>query len=101
MLDGDMLTGLKSRENFWIHVDGEILIGHYLLIPCSYHLIYPQFEAVSHDGVNHVCQIGPWKLFYFSGLFWESLSHLWEILRMVKHRLRAQSFKMRHLDSLH
>ena len=96
-----MRTGLERCVNLWVHVDGEVLGLHDLLIPRCYRFINPNLKSVPNDGIDAIRDVSSWQFLHFSGLCWKRSCYYWEIPCVIKHRICAQSFEMWNLNRLH
>ena len=63
-----MLAGLERREDAWVHVDGEVLLRHDLVVPGLDGTVDPVPEWLANDGVDDVGQVASGQLLYLSRL---------------------------------
>ena len=90
-----MLAGFEGGVNIAVHIDREVLLLHDLIVSCLDSLVHPVPEWCTHDGVDYVCQVGTWKLFYLSGLHRKCFCYCWPLLCVVEHQVHGQAFKVR------
>ena len=65
-----MLAVFEGCEDIGVHVDGEVLLRNDLLVTSLDGSVDPVPEGFTHDGVDHICQVGPGQLFNFTGFNW-------------------------------
>jgi hypothetical protein len=78
-----MVACLKGGVYLRIHVDGEVLLLHDLIVPLRDLAIHPLLEEVADNRVDNVGEISSRQLVNFSRLQWEALSNRWPVASVV------------------
>ena len=83
-------------ENFIqlrIHLDVHIATFRELLCSLIHLLVHPNFEVISTDCENHICDVAPVETFDFSFFHWKVIEDLWKLFCPFQHFRNTQRFK--------